>query len=52
MRLSVQRHVSPVRSFEAADGEVVGFWCRAQMLWPLEIAALIKNDLWITLKPE
>jgi ABC-2 type transport system permease protein len=52
LRLSAHRHVSPERSFEASEGEVVGFWCRAAMLWPIYIAALIKPDLWITLRQD
>jgi ABC-type transport system involved in multi-copper enzyme maturation permease subunit len=51
LRLGSHRHCSPERSFEAIDGQVVGFWCRGQMLWPIYLAALIKPDLWITLKP-
>jgi hypothetical protein len=52
LRLSAGRHVSPDRSFDAADGQVVSFWCRAQGLWPMYFAALVKPDLWITLKPD
>lgn len=50
LRLSTHRHISPERSFEAADGQVVSFWSRAANLWPIWIAALVKPDLWITLK--
>lgn len=50
LRLRSHRHSSPERSFEAGDGEVVSFWCRAAMLWPVYVAALIKPDLWISLK--
>ncbi len=34
LRLNSDRHHSPERSFEAADGQVVSFSCRAAMLWP------------------
>ncbi|MBO0693469.1 MAG: hypothetical protein J2P58_11275 [Acidimicrobiaceae bacterium] len=50
VRLGSGRHVSPARSFEIADGEMVSFWCRGLMLWPLMVAALFKPDLWITFR--
>jgi ABC-type transport system involved in multi-copper enzyme maturation permease subunit len=50
VRLSSHRHSSPQRSFEAAAGQVVRFRCRAATLWPRYVAALIKPDLWISLK--
>ena len=50
LRLSSHRHSSPQRSFEAAAGQVVRFRCRAATLWPRYVAALIKPDLWISLK--
>jgi hypothetical protein len=46
------RLLSPERSFEAADDADVRFRCRAAMLWPLWVAALVKPDLWISLKQE
>ena len=46
------RHLSPERSFDIADDHVAEFWCRGTMLWPVYLAALIKPDLWITLKSE
>ncbi|MHB8451301.1 MAG: hypothetical protein ACYDAQ_12745 [Mycobacteriales bacterium] len=52
MRLSSGRHFSPERSFEAADGQVVSFSCRGAMAWPMYVAALIKPDLWISLKQD
>ncbi|MHB1535516.1 MAG: ABC transporter permease [Acidimicrobiales bacterium] len=52
LRLSSHRHFSPERSFDAADGQVVSFWCRAAMLWPMYVAALIKPDLWISLRQD
>jgi hypothetical protein len=52
LSLSAHRHVSPERSFEASDGQVISFWCRAATLWPMYIAALIKPNLWITLKQD
>lgn len=47
VRLGSRRHVSPTRSFDIGDGERVEFWCRGGMLW---LAALVKPDLWITLR--
>ena len=52
LHLSSRRHVSPERSFDAADGQTVRFGCRAATLWPVYLAALIKPDLWISLKPD
>ncbi len=46
------RYHSPERSFAAADGQNVSFRCRAAMLWPQWIAALVKPDLWISLRQE
>jgi hypothetical protein len=42
---------SPQRSFQAADGQVAGFSCSAQLLWPMMVASLVKHDLWIVLRP-
>jgi hypothetical protein len=47
-----ERFLSPERSFDAADEQVIGFGCRSTMMWPVYIAALIKPDLWISLRPE
>ena len=52
VRLGTGRHRSPERSFQVPPGNVVGFWCHGPRLWPLWLAALIKSDLWITLRPE
>ena len=52
LRLNSQRHHSPERSFEAAEGQVVRFSCRGAMIWPQYVAALIKPDLWISLKQQ
>jgi ABC-2 type transport system permease protein len=52
VRLSSHRHTSPKRTFEAGDGQVVSFWCRAAMMWPVYLAALIKPDLWISLRQD
>jgi hypothetical protein len=52
LHLSSHRHLSPQRSFDAADGEIVSFRCRAPMVWPMYVAALIKPDLWISLKQD
>jgi hypothetical protein len=52
LRLSSQRHHSPERPFYAEEGQVVSFSCRAARFWPQYVAALIKPDLWISLKRE
>jgi hypothetical protein len=49
--LGSNRHVKE-RSFEAADGQVVSFRCRAPLIWPVLLAALVKPDLWISLRQE
>jgi hypothetical protein len=51
-RLGSGRHRSGERSFDVARGEVVAFSCYAPRLWPQLLAALVKPDLWITLRPE
>ena len=50
LRLSSRWHSSPERSFDATEGEMVSFSCRAAMFWPQYVAALIKPTLWISLK--
>ena len=52
LQISSDRHHSPRRSFQAAEGEVVGFSCRGAMFWPQWVAALFKPDLWISLKQQ
>ena len=47
-----ERFLSPERSFDAADEQVVSFWCRSQLLWPMYVASLIKPDQWISLRRE
>jgi hypothetical protein len=50
LRLGSGRHISPERSVDVAQDEVVGFSCHGPRFWPLFLAALVKNDLWITLR--
>jgi hypothetical protein len=50
LRLGSGRHRSVERSFDLAQDEVVGFSCYGPRLWPLLLAALVKPDLWITLR--
>ncbi|MFZ0179734.1 MAG: hypothetical protein WAL84_07660 [Candidatus Dormiibacterota bacterium] len=52
LRLGSGRHRSAERPFDVAQGEVVGFSCYGPRFWPLLLAALVKNDLWITLRRE
>jgi hypothetical protein len=46
------RFGSAERSFDADDGEEVRFSCHSARYWPLMLAALVKPDLWITLRRE
>lgn len=50
LRLGAGRHVSPQRSFDVVQDEVASFRCHAPRFWPLFLAALLKSDLWITLR--
>jgi hypothetical protein len=52
LRVLLDRHLSRPRTFDAPDGGVVSFHCRAQMFWPMFIASVIKPDLWIILRQE
>jgi hypothetical protein len=53
LRLGQGRHLSPERSFDVAQDEVVSFYCHGPRYgWPQLLAALVKNDLWITLRRE
>jgi hypothetical protein len=51
-RLGAGRHRSTERSFDVAPGEVVAFSCNAPRFWPQLLAALVKPDLWISLRRE
>ena len=50
LQLSSGRHSSAERNFEATEGQVASFSCRGAMVWPMYVAALVKPDLWISLK--
>jgi hypothetical protein len=50
LRLGSGRHRSAERSLVVAQDEVVGFSCYGPRFWPQLLAALVKNDLWITLR--
>jgi hypothetical protein len=52
LRLGSGRRRSAERSFDVAQGEVAAFSCHGPRVWPLLLAALVKNDLWITLRRE
>ena len=52
LQIGIGRRTSPTREFDASEGEMVRFWCRGQLFWPLYLASLIKADLSITLKRE
>jgi hypothetical protein len=47
------RHLSRPRTFDIAEDEVVSFRCHGPRYgWPQLLAALVKSDLWITLRRE
>jgi hypothetical protein len=46
------RFGSPERSFDASDEQDIRFFCHSARYWPLMLAAIIKPDLWITLRRE
>jgi hypothetical protein len=46
------RFGSPERSFDASDEQDIRFFCHGAPYWPLMLAAIIKPDLWITLRRE
>ena len=50
MRLGSGRRRSVERSFDVAQDEVAAFSCHGPRVWPQLLAALVKNDLWITLR--
>ena len=52
LRLGSGRHRSVERSFDVAQDEVAGFRCHGPRFWPQLLAALVKPDLWITLRRE
>ena len=52
LRLGSGRHRSVEPSFDGVQDEVVGFRCHGPRVWPMLVAALVKNDLWITLRRE
>ena len=47
-----ERFGSPERSFDAADEQEIRFFCHSARYWPLMVAAIVKPDLWITLRRE
>jgi hypothetical protein len=51
-RLGAGRHRSTERSFDVAQGDVVAFSCSGPRFWPQLLAALVKPDLWISLRRE
>jgi len=51
LQLRQGRHRSPARSFDVAAQETVSFYCHGPRYgWPQLLAALVKPDLWISLK--
>jgi hypothetical protein len=52
LRLRSGRQLSPDRSFNAAEGEVINFSCHGARIYPIYVASIIKRDLGISLKRE
>ncbi len=52
LRLGEGRHVSPERSCEVSRNETVSFRCDRPRFWPQLVAAQLKPELWISLRPE
>jgi hypothetical protein len=50
LRLGRGRHISPLRTFDVAEAELVSYRCHAPRFWPSWVAATIKPDWWITLR--
>ena len=50
LRLGSGRHRSAERSVDVAQDEVASFTCYGPRFWPVLLAALVKPDLWITLR--
>ena len=50
LRLRAGRRLSPERSFDVVDGEVVSFSCHGAQIWPIYVASFLKPDLGIALK--
>jgi hypothetical protein len=50
VRVGLGKHLSHEKNFDVSEGATVSFHCRAQLWWPMMIAATFKNELWITLK--
>ncbi len=52
LRLGQARHTSPQRTFDVAKAGLVSYRCHGPRIWPLWVAAMIKPDLWITLRTD
>jgi hypothetical protein len=52
LSLGSGRRRSAERSFDVAQDEVAAFSCHGPRIWPQLLAALVKPDLWITLRRE
>ena len=46
---SIEENIAASWSFDVAQDDVVSFYCHGPRYgWPQLLAALVKNDLWIT----
>jgi hypothetical protein len=52
LQLRDGRYSSRSQAFDVADDQVVSFRCHGPSIWPIYVAALIKPNLGITLKPQ
>lgn len=50
LRLGDGRHLSPERSFDVGEDEMVNFHCHGPRFWPQLVAAAVMPKLWITLR--
>jgi hypothetical protein len=50
LRLGEGRQVSPERSFDVEEDEVVSFRCHGPRFWPQLVAATVVPNLWIMLR--
>ena len=50
LRVGQGRHLSPQRTFDVADDEVVSYVCHGPRFPPVFLAGAIKPSLWISLR--
>jgi hypothetical protein len=45
LQVKIGRYTSSRRSFDASDGSTVNFRCNSAVIWPVDLASLVKPDL-------